>query len=74
MGRDYTVATNGPSVHPSDDKRAWTTIVELYRQGKVIRPPQLSENPTNSNLVANQEDGKGNNKFGLRNIFVHISK
>jgi hypothetical protein len=31
-------------------------MVERYRQGKMIRPPELSGNPTISHLAAKQEE------------------
>jgi hypothetical protein len=41
----------------------------------MIRPPELSGNPTSSHLVTKQEVlGEGSHKFGLRNFFVHTSK
>jgi hypothetical protein len=41
-------------------------MVELYRQGKLIYPPELSRNPSSNHLVAKQEKlGEGNNEFGL---------
>jgi hypothetical protein len=37
---------------------------------KLIRPPELSDNSTNSHLVAKQEEhGKGNVEFYLQIIF-----
>jgi hypothetical protein len=46
-------------------------MVELYRQVKLIRPPQLSGNRTRSHLVAKQELGEGNDKFSLTKYLVH---
>jgi hypothetical protein len=45
-------------------------------RGKLlIHPPELSDNPTSSHIVANKEKlGEGNYEFGLWNIFVHTSK
>jgi hypothetical protein len=41
----------------------------------LIRPPELSSNPTGSHLVANQEElGEGNSEFSLRSILMHASK
>jgi hypothetical protein len=55
--RLWTLTTNGPIVHYPSDTRARRTMVEWYRQGKLlIRPPELSGNPTSSHLVANVEE------------------
>jgi hypothetical protein len=44
-------------------------------RGKLICPPELSGNPTSNHLSSKQDKvGKGNDKFDLRNIFVHTSK
>jgi len=41
----------------------------------LIRPPELSGNPTSSHLVANQEElGEGNDEFGLTKYLFHTSK
>jgi hypothetical protein len=49
----------------------WNDIDRLIL---LIRPPELSRHSLSSHLVANQEElGEGNDKFGLRNIFVQNS-
>jgi hypothetical protein len=44
-------------------------------ENPLICPSEFSGNPITSCLVANQEElGKGNDRFGLQSIFIHISK
>jgi hypothetical protein len=46
---------------------------DMDRRKLLIRPPDLSGNPTISHLLANQEElGEGNDEFGLPSIFVHF--
>jgi hypothetical protein len=43
---------------------------ELYRRGNLlIRPPELSGNPTGIHLAAKQKLGQGNYEFGLTKYF-----
>jgi hypothetical protein len=70
--RLWTVATNGPIVHPPGDMTAWITMVEWYRRRELPIRPYLSGNPTSSHLVANR--GKGMMNLSLRSIFVHTCK
>jgi hypothetical protein len=48
---------------------------DIDRGKLLIRPPQLSGNPTSSHPVPKQEElGEGNYDFGMRSIFVHTPK
>jgi hypothetical protein len=42
----------------------------------LIRPPELTGNPTSSHFIAKEKElGEGNDEYGLRSIvFVHTSK
>jgi hypothetical protein len=56
--RLWTAATSGPTVHPPSGTWAWGTMVEWYRQIKLlIRPRQLSGDHT-SHLVARKRNGR----------------
>jgi hypothetical protein len=69
----WTVATNGPIVHPQviyEYGEPWCN--EIYRIKLLIGPSQLPGNSTSSYLVAKQEEhGEGNAEFCLRSTFSH---
>jgi hypothetical protein len=48
---------------------------DIDRTKLLIRPPQLSGNPTSSHLVAKKDElSEGNDEFGPQNIYVDTSK
>jgi len=73
----WSVATNGPVVHPSVDAWSWRTMVEWYQQGKTPNSSNraLWQSYQQSHLVANVEElGKKNYEFSLQSIFVPTSE
>jgi hypothetical protein len=64
--RLWTAATNGPDAHPPGDIWARRTMVE-WRGNLLIRPPELSGNPTSSHVVASRRNGR-------REVYKYINK
>jgi hypothetical protein len=49
LGRDFrlrTADTNGRTVHPPGDMRAWKVMMMIQRGKLLTCPPELSGNPT----------------------------
>jgi hypothetical protein len=56
-----------------DHGEPWWNNID--RRKLLIHLPELSDNPTSSHIVANEEKfGEGNDEFGLWNIFVDTSQ
>jgi hypothetical protein len=73
--RLWTAATNGSIIHSPRDIWSFGTMMEWYRQGKLlIRPPEFSGNRTSSHPVATQEYLAKEVNSALQSIFVHTSK
>jgi hypothetical protein len=69
--RLWTAATSGPTVHPAGDTRAWGTMVEWYRQIKLlIRPRQISGDHESSSSKE-EKRAKEMTNLALQNIIVH---
>jgi hypothetical protein len=74
--RLWTAATNGRSAHPPGDIWAWKPCWNNVGGGKLlIRPPELSGNPSSSHLVAKQKKlSEVNDEFGLKNYICSYLK
>jgi hypothetical protein len=69
--RLWTVATNGPIVHPSGDRWTWRNMAEWYRQRTTPDlSPELFGIPIRR-IIWQQagETGEGNVEFGLSKYF-----